>query len=249
MLVWQPLRALHPPDRRMSWQWTRDSSQGQLQAVSDFPDGSWQGYFSFPFGTLVRMEPWATCLQVPQQAKGLVSKRPGLRWKPGWEKWGDRLLMALPGIWPRSHWGQLLVPFLWIWVTAVRLCLSCRRMGSLSLTIRRALSSTILHLPPTAHILYSNSIKLGESSLYGSTCLTIHHVLRAFTFKVVQSSDRLTLRAVKHWDFSFKALSFKKWIPLITNQRNLFLSFKIWDLLLVSGFSKRENRARRDIKY
>ena len=64
-------------------------------------------------------------------------------------------------------------------------------MGSLSLTIRRALSSTILHLPPTAHILYSNSIKLGESSFYGSTCL-IHHVLRAFTFKVVQSSDRLT---------------------------------------------------------
>ena len=77
-------------------------------------------------------------------------------------------------------------------VTAVHLCLSCRRMGSLSLTIRRALSSTILHLPPTAHILYSNSIKLGESSFYGSTCLTIHHVLRAFTFKVVQSSDRLT---------------------------------------------------------
>ena len=71
ILVWQPLRALHPPDRKDEPAVNTWPSQGQPQAVSDFPNSSWQGYFSFPFGTLVtRMEPWSYLSSSP-----LVSQR------------------------------------------------------------------------------------------------------------------------------------------------------------------------------
>ena len=91
-------------------------------------------------------------------------------------------LTLRPAPWSPSCYGKS--------ITTTSVLKSCK--FGVSVTTKRVLSNTILHLPPSAKSLYLRSVKLSENSSYDSNSLTTHYVLGALTLEQVQLGDGLT---------------------------------------------------------